>query len=70
MAGVLMAHAMNPMGIGVITASPGWGRTAMGGDGAKLSADDSVRSLLTLVDDVPGVPAGVFLDRNGGTLPW
>lgn len=70
MAGVLMAHAMNPMGIGVVTASPGWVRTAMGGEGAELSADESVRSLLTLVDDVPGLPAGVFLDRNGETLPW
>jgi NAD(P)-dependent dehydrogenase (short-subunit alcohol dehydrogenase family) len=70
MAGVLMAHAMNPMGIGVITASPGWVRTAMGGDGAELSPEESVRSLLTLVDDIPGLPAGVFLDRNGEALPW
>lgn len=70
MAGVLMAHAMNPMGIGVISASPGWVRTAMGGDGAELTPDESVRSLLKLVDDFPGTPAGVFLDRNGETLPW
>jgi NAD(P)-dependent dehydrogenase (short-subunit alcohol dehydrogenase family) len=70
MAGVLMAHAMNPMGIGVITASPGWVRTAMGGDGAELTPEVSVRSLLTLVDDIPGLPAGVFLDRNGEALPW
>lgn len=70
MAGVLMAHAMNPMGIGVVTASPGWVRTAMGGDGAELSADESVRSLLRLIDEIPGLPAGVFLDRNGETLPW
>lgn len=70
MAGVLMAHAMNPMGIGVISASPGWVRTAMGGDGAELTAEESVHSLLKLVDDVPGLPAGVFLDRNGDTLPW
>jgi NAD(P)-dependent dehydrogenase (short-subunit alcohol dehydrogenase family) len=70
MAGVLMAQAMNPIGIGVITASPGWVRTAMGGDGAELAADESVRSLLTLVDDFPGLPAGVFLDRNGEVIPW
>lgn len=70
MAGVLMAHAMNPMGIGVINASPGWVRTAMGGEGAELGADESVRSLLRLVDEIPGLPAGVFLDRNGETLPW
>ncbi|GAB2499117.1 SDR family oxidoreductase [Arenimonas alkanexedens] len=70
MAGVLMAHAMNPMGIGVVTASPGWVRTAMGGDGAELTADESVRSLLKTIEEYPGLPAGVFLDRNGETLPW
>ena len=70
MAGVLMAHAMNPLGIGVITASPGWVRTAMGGESAELTPEESVRSLIKLVDDFPGLPAGVFLDRNGETLPW
>lgn len=70
MAGVLMAHAMNPLGIGVVTASPGWVRTAMGGDGAELTAEESVRSLLTLIEALPGLPAGVFLDRNGEVIPW
>jgi hypothetical protein len=42
----------------------------MGGDGAELTPEVSVRSLLTLVDDIPGLPAGVFLDRNGEALPW
>ena len=70
MAGVMMAHALNPSGIGVITASPGWVKTDMGGDAAQLTATESVGSLLALLDAVPGVPAGPFLDRNGETLPW
>ena len=40
------------------------------GDGAELTPEVSVRSLLKLVDDIPGLPAGVFLDRNGEALPW
>ena len=70
MAGVMMAHALNPLGIGVITASPGWVKTDMGGSDAQLTAQESVASLLRLLDEVPGIPAGVFLDRNGGALPW
>lgn len=70
MAGVMMAHALNPLGIGVITASPGWVKTDMGGSDAELTAQESVASLLRLLDEVPGIPAGVFLDRNGAALPW
>ena len=56
--------------MGVITASPGWVKTDMGGSGAELTPEESVASLLKLVDGLPGVPAGPFLDRNGETLPW
>jgi hypothetical protein len=42
----------------------------MGGSDAELTAQESVASLLRLLDEVPGIPAGVFLDRNGGALPW
>ena len=70
MAGVMMAHALSPLGVGVITASPGWVQTDMGGSGAQLTAEESVASLLRLVDELPGVPAGPFLDRSGEVLPW
>ncbi|MBW8366525.1 MAG: SDR family oxidoreductase [Arenimonas sp.] len=70
MAGVMMARALNPSGIGVITASPGWVKTDMGGSDAPLNVDESVASLLRLVDELPGIPAGDFLDRNGEPLPW
>jgi NAD(P)-dependent dehydrogenase (short-subunit alcohol dehydrogenase family) len=70
MAGVMMAHALNPAGVGVITASPGWVKTDMGGSEAPLSPAESVASLLALVDDLPGIPAGPFLDRTGEPMPW
>jgi NAD(P)-dependent dehydrogenase (short-subunit alcohol dehydrogenase family) len=70
MAGVMMAHALNPAGVGVISASPGWVKTDMGGSGAQLTPEDSVASLLKLVDELPGIPAGPFLDRKGEPLPW
>ncbi len=70
MAGVMMAQALNPSGIGVITASPGWVKTDMGGGSAPLAPAESVASLLRLVDEVPGIPDGPFLDTTGETLPW
>ena len=70
MAGVLMARALNPQGIGVLTISPGWVRTEMGGSGAELTPEESVRDVLATLDRTPGVPEGVFLDRNGESLPW
>ena len=70
MAGRLMAHALNPMGVGVITASPGWVRTDMGGENAPVSAQEAVQSLLDLVERRPGLPAGEFLDVRGQALPW
>lgn len=70
MAGVLMARALNPQGIGVLTISPGWVKTEMGGSGAELTPEESVRDVLATLERTPGVPAGDFLDRNGTTLPW
>lgn len=70
MASVLMARALNPSGIGVLTLSPGWVRTDMGGERAPVSAREAVQSLLDLAERRPGLPAGEFLDPNGAVLPW
>jgi NAD(P)-dependent dehydrogenase (short-subunit alcohol dehydrogenase family) len=70
MASVLLARALNPQGIGVLTFNPGWVRTDMGGDGARLDVGESVRDLIALIDRRPGVPAGDFLDHDGRPLPW
>lgn len=70
MATVLMARALNPMGIGVLAASPGWVRTDMGGDKAPVTAAESVRDMLEMLDRRAEPGAGEFVDRDGGPLPW
>jgi NAD(P)-dependent dehydrogenase (short-subunit alcohol dehydrogenase family) len=70
MAGTLMARALNPQGIGVLTISPGWVRTDMGGSSAELTPEESVRDVLATLEKTPGVPEGTFLDRKGEPLPW
>ena len=70
MASALLAQALNPLGIGVLTLSPGWVRTAMGGPSAPLPVDTSVAGMLATIDGHPGLPAGEFLDHDGTPLPW
>lgn len=70
MATVQMAHALTPLGIGVLAASPGWVRTEMGGEKAPVTAEESVRELLDMLDRRPDLGAGEFVDRSGAPLPW
>lgn len=70
MATVLMARALNPLGIGVLAASPGWVRTDMGGDRATVTAHESVQDMLDMLERRTGLPAGEFVDRDGSPLPW
>jgi NAD(P)-dependent dehydrogenase (short-subunit alcohol dehydrogenase family) len=70
MASALLAQALNPRGVGVLTLSPGWVRTDMGGASAPLSPADSVAGLLRVIDAHPGVPAGDYVDHDGTPLRW
>ncbi|WP_374602849.1 SDR family oxidoreductase [Arenimonas sp.] len=70
MATLQLAHALNPLGIGVLAASPGWVRTDMGGDSAPVTASESVHDLLEMLDRRQDLGAGEFVDRDGAPLPW
>ncbi len=70
MATVQMAHALAPLGIDVLAASPGWVRTDMGGDKAPVTARESVHDMLDMLDRRQDAGAGAFVDRNGAPLPW
>lgn len=70
MASAQLARALNPLGVGVLTLSPGWVRTAMGGPSAPLPAAVSVAGMLRVIDTTPGLPAGEFLDHDGTPLRW
>lgn len=70
MASSLLAQALNPRGIGVLTLSPGWVQTAMGGPSAPLPASASVAGMLRVIDGAPGLPAGDFLDYDGTPIPF
>ena len=64
-----LALALEPRGISVNAASPGWVRTDMGGEGANLSVEQGGRNIVRLVTDVPHSLTNHFLQENG-EIPW
>ncbi|OSX61340.1 hypothetical protein POSPLADRAFT_1146187, partial [Postia placenta MAD-698-R-SB12] len=54
----------------VITVSPGWTKTDMGGSNATLEPYESVEGQLKLVKGLTLQDSGKFFDQTGGILPW
>ena len=50
--------------------SPGWVRTEMGGAGAPLSPEKSVRGMLDVIDRLTPQESGGFFDYRGKEQPW
>jgi NAD(P)-dependent dehydrogenase (short-subunit alcohol dehydrogenase family) len=70
MATRLLAIALRDRGIVVISLSPGWVRTDMGGAGATLQPDASIAAMLRVIDHLEASDSGRFLTQNGETIPW
>jgi hypothetical protein len=49
---------------------PGWVRTAMGGEMAPLSTEESVVSMIEVIDGLQSAGSGCFRDYAGAEVPW
>jgi NAD(P)-dependent dehydrogenase (short-subunit alcohol dehydrogenase family) len=56
--------------ITVVALSPGWVRTDMGGEGAPLSPEASVRGLRKVLAGLKPGDSGTFLSHDGSAIPW
>ncbi len=57
-------------GVVCVVMSPGWVKTDMGGAGASLTPEHSVRTMLAAIRALGPRDNGRFLDRDGSPLPW
>ena len=56
--------------IRVISMSPGWVRTEMGGEDAKYSVNQSVSLFLDKIEALDSTQTGIFLGEDGMPIPW
>jgi len=65
-----LAATLASKGIIVVALSPGWVRTDMGGAGAPLSPEVSVRGLRKVIEQLTPRDSGRFLSHDGTEIPW
>ena len=64
------SYALAPQGIVVVSLSPGWVKTDMGGEKAELEPQVSVRNMIGVIDRLGPADTGRFIDHTGADLPW
>jgi NAD(P)-dependent dehydrogenase (short-subunit alcohol dehydrogenase family) len=65
-----LAATLAPRGIVVVALSPGWVRTDMGGAGAPLSPETSVKGLRKVLGSLNKEDSGAFFSHDGSRIPW
>jgi NAD(P)-dependent dehydrogenase (short-subunit alcohol dehydrogenase family) len=65
-----LAVTLASRGITVVALSPGWVRTDMGGKGAPLAPETSVRGLRKVIAGLKPSDSGKFLSYDGSTIQW
>lgn len=64
-----LALALGPRAV-CVALHPGWVRTEMGGVGAELTVEDSVRRIRGTLAALQAGSSGGFFDLDGAPLPW
>jgi NAD(P)-dependent dehydrogenase (short-subunit alcohol dehydrogenase family) len=65
-----LAAELAPKRFTCVVLSPGWVKTDMGGPGATLSPERSVRGMLEVIDRLTPKESGGFFDYRGAEQPW
>ena len=59
-----------PRGITCVVLNPGWVRTDMGGSGGKLSPEESIKAMRSVIAALRPEDSGKFLNYTGKPYPW
>jgi NAD(P)-dependent dehydrogenase (short-subunit alcohol dehydrogenase family) len=65
-----LAAELAGQGTIVVSMSPGWVATDMGGPSAPLEPPESVKGMLNVLDALTPAQSGSFLDHAGVVMPW
>ena len=65
-----LAAELAGQGTIVVSMSPGWVATDMGGPSAPLEPPESVKGMLNVLDALTPAQSGSFLDHAGAVMPW
>ena len=65
-----LAIELGSAGIIACPLHPGWVKTSMGGEGAQVEPEDSVRGLRRVIETLDMPKSGRFWDFRGEELPW
>ena len=57
-------------GISILILHPGWVKTDMGGDNAKLEIPDSISQMIKVIQDLNVANSGSFVNYAGEKLEW
>lgn len=66
----ILAKEVEAQGISVVTLSPGWVQTDMGGANAALTPEQSIGGMRKVLEANPMELTGKFLGYDGTTWPW
>ncbi|HYE62681.1 MAG TPA: SDR family oxidoreductase [Phycisphaerales bacterium] len=67
---ICLANELRKDGFACAALHPGWVQTDMGGQGAHLSPEESVRGLLRVIDSLTVAHTGAYLDHTGRRMDW
>jgi len=67
---VCLGNELRGEGFSCVAMHPGWVKTDMGGAGAALTAEESVRGMLKVIDGLTVAQTGAYVDYAGRKMEW
>ncbi len=65
-----IAAELDPHGFTCIAMNPGWVKTDMGGPNARLTPDQSIDAMVTVIEGLSTEHSGRFYSHGGDRVPW